>query len=160
VGWNGHWKAGRLLFSVVQINVFFGRGGGGREEIAICDWAIKFNHFIQLPTSLMPQSNGNDLGYGDNNEVAGDKEDNGGGCKSNGDGNGDKDGGQATGTLGMAAVTTRAMVMAVRWWETKRAMARVARAMMPAMRMADNKEGSGKSGRSNCDGNDGGGRKR
>ncbi len=39
-------------------------------------------------------------------------------------------------TIVMAIATTRAMAMATRWWATKRAMARVARAMTTAAKRA------------------------
>ncbi len=48
------------------------------------------------------------------------------GGKSKGDGN--KDGGQALGTMAMAMATTRPMATMMRRWATKRAMARAARA--------------------------------
>ncbi len=58
----------------------------------------------------------------------------------------------------MATATTWAMAMVTRWQATKRAMARAARSMVTAMRMAGSKEGDGKGGKSNGDGNEGGGR--
>ncbi len=67
-------------------------GGGVRKEVAICGRGIKYNHSARLPTSWTLQSNGSDVGNGDGNEVADDKEADGKGAKSNG--NGDKGGGQ------------------------------------------------------------------
>ncbi len=69
---------------------------------------------LPSPTSLTPQSNGNGIGDGKG---------------SNGYGN--KGNGQAT-----VMVTTCAMVMATRWREMKRAMARAARAMMTVTKRA------------------------
>jgi hypothetical protein len=82
-------KAGRLLFSVVKTQIFFvgwGWGGWGKKEVAIFGQAIKFDCSFRSPTSLTPHSNGNDVGNGNGNKVAGDKEDNGEGGKSDGDG--------------------------------------------------------------------------
>ncbi len=97
---------------------------------------------------------------GNNSKMVGDKEGDGKGGKSNGDGS--EDGLQATGTIEMAMATTRAMAMVTRWQATKRATARVAtarvaRAMTMAMRIGGNEESNGKGGKSNGDGNEGGG---
>ncbi len=55
----------------------------------------------------------------------------------------------------MATATIWVMATVTRWWATKRAMARAARVMATAMRMAGNEEGDGKGGKSNDDGNGG-----
>ncbi len=70
-------------------------------------------------------------------KVAGDKEGNGEGSKSNG--NNDKDCKHVTGTNVMAMTIKGAMAMVPRWRATKSALARAARAMATAMRMAGNK---------------------
>ncbi len=57
----------------------------------------------------------------------------------------------------MAMATTWAVAMVTRWPAIKRIMARVARAIATAMRMAGNKEDNGKGGKSNGEGNEGGG---
>jgi hypothetical protein len=93
-------------------------------------------------------------GDGNCNDRSGNKEGDGEGGKSNGDDN--KDGRQSTGTMAMVAATTRAMVMVARWWATNRAMARAARAMVTAMKIADDEEGNSKGGKSNGDGKKGG----
>ncbi len=66
VGWNGLGKVGRF-FLVVKI------GGGYREEVAICSWAIKFDHSARSPTSLTPQSNSNDVGNSNGSDCYGKK---------------------------------------------------------------------------------------
>ncbi len=83
--------------------------------------------------------------------VAGDKEGHGKGSKgygnSNKEGNGNgnntgycchnKGGRQATAAaMAMATARTKAMAIAMRWWSTRRAMARAARVMATAMRVA------------------------
>ncbi len=98
MGWNGLGKARQLLFSVRKIDDFFvGGGGGGRKEVAIFGQAVKFDHSAWSPTSLTPQSNGNDVGNGNGR-----------------DGYNNKGGGQATVTMAMATVTSRAMATATR----------------------------------------------
>jgi hypothetical protein len=66
-----------------------------------------------------------------------------------GNGDGDKCGRQAT-------VTTWATATAMRWWATKRAIMRAARAIT----MAGNNKGNGKGGKGNGNGNYNGGRQR
>ncbi len=72
-GWNGLGMMGRLLFSVVNIDNFCWGAGGVRKEVAIYGWVIKYNCSTWLPTSLTPQSNGNDVGDGNGNKVASNK---------------------------------------------------------------------------------------
>ncbi len=57
----------------------------------------------------------------------------------------------------MVMATTWAMAARTRWWAIKKAMARAARAMVTAMRMAGDKEGNGKGSKSNGNGNEGDG---
>ncbi len=97
-------------------------------------------------------------GDGNSNKLAGNKEGDGEGGKSSGKGN--KDGEQASGTMAMATATTRVMAMVMRWRVTKRAMARVARAIATTMRIAGDEEGNCKGGKSNGDGNEGGAQQR
>ncbi len=54
----------------------------------------------------------------------------------------------------------RVMAMAMRWPAMKRAVARAARAISLAMRMAGNKEVDVKGGKGDGNGNDGGGQQR
>ncbi len=119
------------MFSVVKMDDFL-LGEEGRKEVAICGRVIKYDCSTWLPTSLTPQSNGNDMGNGNGKEVAGNKEGDGKGGKRNG--NGDKGGRQAT----------------------QRTTARVGRAIATAMRMAGDKEGNGEGGKSNGNDNEGG----
>ncbi len=81
---------------------------------------------------MTPQSNGNDVGNGNDNEVVSNKEGDGKGCKSNGDGN--KGGVQAT----------------------KRATAMAGRAISTAMKMTGDKEGNDKGGKRDGSSNKGG----
>jgi hypothetical protein len=101
---------------------------------------------------------GDSMGYGHGDKVVGDEE----GYDKSGKSRGvdDKDGRQAMGIMAMAMATTRAMTMVMRWGATNRVMARAARAMATAMRMAGNKEVNGKGGKSNGNGNEGGGQQR
>jgi hypothetical protein len=97
---------------------------------------INFDCSTRSPTSSIPQSNGNDVGDGDNSM-----------------GYYDKGGRQAMATMTMVMATTWAMVTAMRWRETKRAMKRAAMVMAMATRVAGNKVGDGEGRKSNGDGN-------
>ncbi len=122
MGWNGLGKAGQLLFSVVKIDNFFVGGGGVGKKLR---FAAGQSNVIappsRSPLSLTPQSNGNVVGKGN---------------RSNG--YGDKGGGQAMVMMAMMMATSRAMATATRWWATKRAMVRVARAMARVSMVAGN----------------------
>jgi hypothetical protein len=68
-----------------------------------------------------------------------------GGPPSKGDGNSDKGGRQATGTMAMATMTTQAMAMATTW------------AVVTVRRWRATKGGNGEGGKSNCNSNEDGG---
>jgi hypothetical protein len=106
-----------------------------KEGLHCTERTIKFYGSSQSPTSLTPQSNGNDVGDGNG---------------SNGYSN--RGGGQAMATMLMAPATIRTMATAMRWRVTKRVMVRAARAMAIATRVAGNKESDGKGSKSNGDG--------
>ncbi len=74
MSWNSLGKVGRLLFSVVNIVECCWGGGGVKEKVAICGRAMEYNHSAWSPTSLTPQSNGNDVCNGIGIKVVGDKE--------------------------------------------------------------------------------------
>ncbi len=112
-------KATTLLISAPILKV---RASGDACQVAICGWAIEFDRSIRSPTSSTQQSNSNDVGDGDGNEVAGNKEVDGEGGNRNGDSN--EGGGQATATT----------------W-----------AMVTATKVAGNKEGDGKGNKGGVD---------
>ncbi len=95
-------KATTLLISAPILKV---RASGNACQVAICGWAIEFDCSAWLPTSLTQQSNSNDVGNGNGNEVVGNKEGDGEGSNCSGDG--DKGGGQATVTTWAMATVTR-----------------------------------------------------
>jgi hypothetical protein len=106
-------KAATLLISAP---ILMSEGASGEAcQVAICGRVIEFNCSTRWPTSLTQQSNSNDVGNGNSNKVAGNKEGDGKAGKGNGGSN--KGGGQATATT----------------W-----------AIVTAMRVAGNKEGDGK----------------
>ncbi len=63
-------------------------------------------------------------------------------------------------TMAMAMMTTQAMVTAMRWQVMKRVMARAARAIATAIRMAGNKEDNGKGNKGDGNSNESGGQQR
>jgi hypothetical protein len=74
-------------------------------QVAICGQAIEFDRSARSPTSLTQQSNRNNMGDGDGNKVAGNKEGDDEGGIGNGDGG--KGGRQATVTTWAMATATR-----------------------------------------------------
>jgi hypothetical protein len=122
------------------------KGDGNGNKGVRQGTAIATKRAIDTATRVVGKEESKGGKGGDNNyEVAGDKESNGKGGKSNGDDN--KDCAQATGTMAMATATKRAMAMVTMWWAMKRTMVRAARAMAMAMRRAGNKEAMARAAR-------------
>ncbi len=63
MGWNDLGKAGRLFFLVVKIDNCFG-WDWGKEQVAICDSEVEFDHSAQLPTLPTSQSKSAQQGVG------------------------------------------------------------------------------------------------
>jgi hypothetical protein len=84
-------KAATLLNSAPILKVC---ASGNACHVSIFGWVIKFDCSALSPTSSTQQSNSNDVGNGNSNEVGDNKEGNEEGSYGNGDGN--KGGGQAT----------------------------------------------------------------